>query len=154
MPEHGYVVKELDEIFDFSISTNSGLTKSFVNSNKGTVPVYGASQDVDVPSYGYIKDINNFNDKKCASIMSISVKEYNDILNKAREKVTKALIDKDEINIIDISVNEQPKCTTLCKFRCAVCGQIYEIDYTKEDIKCPLCLSSKIMTNEEAGFLK
>ena len=56
MPEHGYVVKELDEIFDFSISTNSGLTKSFVNSNKGTVPVYGASQDVDVPSYGYIKD--------------------------------------------------------------------------------------------------
>ena len=84
-----------------------------------------------------LKDINNFNDKKCASIMSISVKEYNDILNKAREKVTKALIDKDE-----------------CKFRCAVCGQIYEIDYTKEDIKCPLCLSSKIMTNEEAGFLK
>ena len=76
------------------------------------------------------------------------------ILNKAREKVTKALIDKDEINIIDISVNEQPKCSTLCKFRCAVCGQIYEIDYTKEDIKCPLCLSSKIMTNEEAGFLK
>lgn len=101
-----------------------------------------------------LKNINNFNDKKCASIMSISVKEYNDILNKAREKVTKALIDKDEISIIDISVNEQPKCTTLCKFRCAVCGQIYEIDYTKEDIKCPLCLSSKIMTNEEAGFLK
>lgn len=56
MPEHGYAVKELDEIFDFSISTNSGLTKSFVNSNKGTVPVYGASQDVNVPSYGYIKD--------------------------------------------------------------------------------------------------
>ena len=71
-----------------------------------------------------LKDINNFNDKKCA------------------------------INIIDISVNDEPKCTTLCKFRCAICGQIYEIDYTKEDIKCPLCLSSKIMTNEEAGFLK
>ena len=101
-----------------------------------------------------LKNINNFNDKKCASIMSISVKEYNNILNKAREKVTKALIDTDEINIIDISVNEQPKCSTLCKCRCAVCGQIYEIDYTKEDIKCPLCLSSKIMTNEEAGFLK
>ena len=67
-----------------------------------------------------LKDINNFNDKKCAIIMNISVKEYNNILNKAREKVTKALIDKDEINIIDISVNEQPKCTTLCKFRCAI----------------------------------
>lgn len=101
-----------------------------------------------------LKDINNFNDKKCASIMNTDIKEYNNILNNAREKITKALIDGDEISIIDISINEQPKCNTLCKFRCAVCGQIYEIDYTKEDIKCPLCLSSKIMTNEEAGFLK
>ena len=101
-----------------------------------------------------LKDINNFNDKKCASIMNTDIKEYNNILNHAREKITKALIDGDEISIIDISVNEQPKCNTLCKFRCAVCGQIYEIDYTKEDIKCPLCLSTKIMTNEEAGFSK
>lgn len=101
-----------------------------------------------------LKDINNFNDKKCASIMNTDIKEYNNILKNAREKITKALIDGDEISIIDISVNEQSKCNTLCKFRCAVCGQIYEIDYTKEDIKCPLCLSSKIMTNEEAGFLK
>nr|WP_317333270.1 DUF134 domain-containing protein [uncultured Romboutsia sp.] len=101
-----------------------------------------------------LKDINNFNDKKCASIMNTDIKEYNSILNNAREKITKALIDKDEISIIDISVNDKPKCNTLCKFRCAVCGQIYEIDYTKEDIKCPLCLSSKIMTSEEAGFLK
>ena len=95
-----------------------------------------------------LKNINNFNDKKCASIMSISVKEYNDILNKAREK--------NGISHRDIAVLLQleDKCSTLCKFRCAVCGQIYEIDYTKEDIKCPLCLSSKIMTNEEAGFLK
>ncbi len=101
-----------------------------------------------------LKDINNFNDKKCASIMNTDIKEYNNILKNAREKITKALIDGDEISIIDISVNNDPKCNTLCKFRCAVCGQIYEIDYTKEGIKCPLCLSSKIMTNEEAGFLK
>ncbi|WP_296648835.1 DUF134 domain-containing protein [Romboutsia sp. 13368] len=101
-----------------------------------------------------LKDINNYTDKRCASLMNIDIKEYNNILNSAREKVTKAIIDGNEISIIDISINEEPKCTTLCKFRCAVCGQIYEIDYTKEDIKCPLCLSSKIMTNEEAGFLK
>ena len=101
-----------------------------------------------------LKNINNFNDKKCASIINVDIKEYNNILNNAREKITKALIDGDEISITDISVNEEIKCNTLCKFRCAVCGQIYEIDYTKEDIKCPLCLSNKIMTNEEAGFLK
>lgn len=51
-----FVKKTIHEIFDFSISTNSGLTKSFVNSHKGTVPVYGASQDLSIPSYGYIQD--------------------------------------------------------------------------------------------------
>lgn len=101
-----------------------------------------------------LKNISKFNDKKCASIMDIDIKEYNNILNNAREKITKALIYKYEISIIDISINEQIKCNTLCKFRCAVCGQIYKIDYTREYIKCPLCLSSKIMTNKEAGFLK
>lgn len=99
-----------------------------------------------------LKDINNFNDKKCANIMNIDTKEYNKILNNAREKITKALIYGNEISIIDINLNNNPKCNTLCKFRCAVCGQIYEVDYTKEDIKCPLCFSTKIMSNEEAGF--
>ena len=28
-----------------------------------------------------LKDINNFNDKKCANIMDIDIKEYNNILN-------------------------------------------------------------------------
>ena len=51
-----FVKKTIHEIFDFSISTNSGLSKSFVNSHKGTVPVYGASQDLSIPSYGYIQD--------------------------------------------------------------------------------------------------
>ena len=67
-----------------------------------------------------LKDINNFNDKKCATLMNIETKEYKNILKSARAKVTKALINGYEISIIDISVNEQPKCTTLCKFRCAV----------------------------------
>lgn len=56
MSKTGYVVKALYEIFDFTISTNSGLTKTFVNNHKGTVPVYGASQDTSIPSYGYIQD--------------------------------------------------------------------------------------------------
>ena len=101
-----------------------------------------------------LKNINNFNDKKCATLMNIETKEYNNILKSARAKVTKALINGYEISIIDISIIEESKCNTLCKFRCAICGQIYEIDYTKENIKCPLCLSSKVMTNEEARFLK
>ena len=56
MAKERFVIKPIHKIFDFSISTNSGLTKSFVNSHKGTVPVYGASQDLSMPSYGYIQD--------------------------------------------------------------------------------------------------
>lgn len=56
MDETRYVIKTLDEIFDFSISTNGGLTKTFVNKHKGTIPVYGASQNMSTPSYGFIQD--------------------------------------------------------------------------------------------------
>ncbi len=101
-----------------------------------------------------LNDINKFNNKKCASIMGIEYKEYNDILSTAREKITRALIEGNEFEIIDINIKEEDKCKTLCKFRCAVCGQIYEVDYTKEEVQCPLCFSKKIMTNEDAGFTK
>ena len=95
-----------------------------------------------------LKDINNFNDKKCANIMDIDIKEYNNILNNARAKITKALIDGAEISIIEINLNDEPKCNTLCKFRCAVCGQIYEIDYTKEDTIKYLSLEERLKINK------
>lgn len=56
MSKGHYVNVPLYKIFDFSIGTNSGLTKSFVNENKGTIPVYGASKNTTEPSYGYIRD--------------------------------------------------------------------------------------------------
>lgn len=56
MSEVNYKTVTINEIFDFTVSTNSGLTKSFVNSHKGNIPVYGASMETEVPSYGYIED--------------------------------------------------------------------------------------------------
>ncbi|MDE7425424.1 MAG: restriction endonuclease subunit S [Lachnospiraceae bacterium] len=56
MSEINYKTVTINEIFDFTVSTNSGLTKSFVNSHKGNIPVYGASMETEVPSYGYIED--------------------------------------------------------------------------------------------------
>lgn len=46
----------LTDIIDFSITTNSGLTKKFVNNHVGNIPVYGASKYKDEVSYGYIAD--------------------------------------------------------------------------------------------------
>lgn len=52
-----FVQLPLSEIIDFSITTNSSaFTKAFVNSNRGNIPVYGASKQADEVSYGYIKD--------------------------------------------------------------------------------------------------
>ena len=53
-----------------------------------------------------LKDINNYNDRKCADMMNIDVKEFNNIISIARKKVIKALIDGNEITIIDISTSE------------------------------------------------
>lgn len=48
---------KLDNLFNFSIPSNgSWFTKSFINKNKGNIPVYGATKIPDEVSYGYIID--------------------------------------------------------------------------------------------------
>ncbi len=48
---------KVKEIFDLNITTNSSwMTKAFVNSHKGTIPVYGASLNPNDVGYGYIED--------------------------------------------------------------------------------------------------
>ena len=50
----------LDKIIDFtkSITNGSEFTKTLINKNKATIPVYGASNDENEVSYGYVKDEN------------------------------------------------------------------------------------------------
>lgn len=52
-----YISKPIGEIFDLSKRTNSSkFTKSFIERNKGNIPVYSASKDENAVDYGYIKD--------------------------------------------------------------------------------------------------
>lgn len=47
----------VSEIFDLTQSTNnSTFTKSFVNKNKGDIPVYSASKNPESIEYGYVQD--------------------------------------------------------------------------------------------------
>lgn len=47
----------LDKIIDFSQKTNSSkFTKSFIDSHKGPIPVYSASDDVNFVNYGFVAD--------------------------------------------------------------------------------------------------
>lgn len=57
MPEIEYKYISLEDLFNLSITSNgSALTKSFVDKNKGEIPVYGSTMDEDDISYGHIAD--------------------------------------------------------------------------------------------------
>lgn len=102
-----------------------------------------------------LKDIKDLNDKNSSKEMNISIKEFEILLKSARKKITEALINGISIIVKDEKeIRPQDIITTLCTFRCATCGNIYTINYEKENIVCPLCFSTKVMTSEEAGFIK
>ena len=51
------VQMSIDNIFDLSIKTNtSKFTKTFIEKNKGTIPVFSASKFPESVDYGYVKD--------------------------------------------------------------------------------------------------
>lgn len=48
---------KIKDLFDLNNKTNnSKLTKSFIDKNKGTIPVYSASKFPDAVDYGFVKD--------------------------------------------------------------------------------------------------
>ena len=97
-------------------------------------------------------DIEKIKVKKCAKKMKITVDEFEEILNSARTKIAKNILDGNTIKII--VEEEQIDNTLYFTFRCAVCGTIYKINGYEDKIACPLCLSNKVMSAKEAGFYK
>ncbi|MCR8744146.1 DUF134 domain-containing protein [Romboutsia lituseburensis] len=122
------------------------------------------NQDINKPSEKSIRmtpieieaikliDIDNLKNKKCARKLKVSTDEFSNLVLSARKKMATSIIENIPI-IIDEYLPEK-KITTICKFRCAVCGEIYTVNYLNNKIACPLCNSNKIMTNKEAGFCK
>ena len=52
-----FVKKRMKEIFDLTQKTNNRrFTKTFIEKNKGTIPVYSASKFPEKVGYGYVKD--------------------------------------------------------------------------------------------------
>lgn len=65
--DYKYMPYLLDDLIDFTLTTNnSDITKSYVDANKGDIPVYSASKDLKHGGYGYIRDnietVKYFND--------------------------------------------------------------------------------------------
>lgn len=55
--DENFKLIKIKDIFDLTIKTNnSKFTKSFINKNKGSIPVYSASKFPNSVDYGYVKD--------------------------------------------------------------------------------------------------
>lgn len=100
-----------------------------------------------------LKDIKKLDDKECAEILGISKREFRKNLLDIRNKLACAVVDNEEMIIYKEPEIIDEICDTKCTFRCATCSKIYEVDYTKEEIMCPLCMSKKIMSIEEIGHI-
>jgi type I restriction-modification system DNA methylase subunit len=56
-PDLAFKEVGIDKIFDLSQKTNnSKFTKTYIEKNKGNIPVYSASNDENYVNYGYVKD--------------------------------------------------------------------------------------------------
>ena len=103
-----------------------------------------------------LKDVKGYTKRECSKRMGISSKNFQELIEEARKKISIALIGGKSIKI---TVKEEIETEDLenvkaCKFRCAICGYVYYVNYEYQDIVCPKCNSRKVMSSEEAGFCK
>jgi predicted DNA-binding protein (UPF0251 family) len=96
-----------------------------------------------------LKDIEELNQEECAEKMEVSRQTFQNIIDSARKKVALALTEGKAIRI-----SGGHYTTKLCKFKCAECGTIYEINFDQDRLACPSCGSDKVMCSKKAGFCK
>ena len=102
-----------------------------------------------------LKDVKGYTKRECSKRMGISGKNFQNLIEEARKKISIALIEGKSIKITVEEVEEKDlHDVKACKFRCATCGYIYYVNYEYQDIVCPKCNSTKVMSSEEAGFCK
>lgn len=96
-----------------------------------------------------LKDIQELNQEECAEKMQISRQTFQNIIDTARKKVAMALTEGKAIRI-----SGGHYTTSLCKFKCLDCGEIYNINYEQNKFACPRCGSKKVVCNKKASFCR
>ncbi|MBU5226789.1 DUF134 domain-containing protein [Clostridium senegalense] len=94
-----------------------------------------------------LKDIENLNQEQCAKRMEVSRQTFQNIIDSARNKVTRALT---EGKAIKISGGDYS--TKLCKLKCMDCDNSYEVNFKQDKTSCPHCGSKQVMCNKKLGF--
>ena len=85
-----------------------------------------------------LKDYHNFNQKESAELMNISQSTFHRILNSARKKIAKSLIEGKKINIIETDNINEPNT-----YHCKKCGLEWN-NNNKKYTECPDCKSKDI----------
>ena len=86
-----------------------------------------------------LKDIEGLSQEECAQQMEISRQTFQNILDLAREKIAKALVEGKAIRI-----GGGDYVTKQCRYYCKACGSIYAIQYKLDKQQCPKCGSHEI----------
>lgn len=86
-----------------------------------------------------LKDLEELSQEECAKQMEVSRQTFQNILESARQKITRALVEGQAIHI-----GGGDFATKHCMYQCHACGKVYGIAYHVDREKCPSCGSEKV----------
>ena len=96
-----------------------------------------------------LRDIDKLTQEECAERMNVSRQTFQNIIESAREKVSKALIEGRSIRI-----GGGHYTTEHCKFRCLNCSDIYQINFERDKYKCPSCGSANVICSKKTELCR
>lgn len=96
-----------------------------------------------------LKDIESLNQEQCAKKMNISRQTFQLIIDRARGKIARALVEGKAIRIRggNYTIN-------ICRYKCERCGNLFDEPFEKEDVLCPSCTSGQVRCVQKNGFCK
>lgn len=94
-----------------------------------------------------LKDIEDLTQEECSKRMHVSRSTFQNILESARKKVTKALIKGNALRI-----DGGYYTTKYCNFKCLGCKKTYQVKFERDKYKCPECGSKEVICSKKASF--
>ncbi|NLK21331.1 MAG: DUF134 domain-containing protein [Epulopiscium sp.] len=94
-----------------------------------------------------LKDIEGLSQEESAIKMNISRQTFQNIIDSARKKIAIALTEGRSIHIRGGNYTFGS-----CIVRCLSCGEIYSVEYERNEHNCPSCNSSKIICKKRNRF--
>lgn len=96
-----------------------------------------------------LKDIENLNQEQCAAMMNISRQTFQLIIDEARRKVARALVEGKAVRI-----GGGKYTVNICRYNCSKCGETFDEPFEKTAVVCPLCKSDHVECIGENSYCR